>query len=138
MMKVKGRCHCGAIEYEATVDPEKVTVCHCSDCQVLTGSAYRATVPVPKEALTLRGGPPKIYVKTAESGTKRAHAFCSQCGSPIYLAAVDDPQTYSLRVGCLEQRRELRPTKQMWCRSALPWAMKLEDLPRSERQWASP
>ncbi len=44
-MKVEGRCHCGQITYEATVDPEKVSICHCTDCQMLTGSAYRATVP---------------------------------------------------------------------------------------------
>jgi hypothetical protein len=133
-MHVNGKCHCGLISYEAVVDPEKVTLCHCTDCQTLTGSAYRVTVPVLASTFTLHSGQPRIYVKTAESGTRRAHAFCPGCGSPIYSAAVSDPQTYSLRVGCLEQRAELPPKRQQWCRSALPWALSLEDLPRSERQ----
>jgi len=29
---------------------------------------------------------------------------------------------------------ELRPKKQMWCRSALPWSVSLEGVPQSSRQ----
>ncbi|HVN85697.1 MAG TPA: GFA family protein [Candidatus Binatia bacterium] len=133
-MKVDGRCHCGQITYEAIVDPKKVGLCHCTDCQMLTGSVYRVTVPAPRETFVLRSGEPRIYVKTADSGTKRAHAFCPKCGTPIYSAAVSDPPTYSLRVGCLAQRRELRPTRQQWCRSALAWAMNLEGVPQTSGQ----
>ena len=133
-MNVSGRCHCGAISYEAVVDPAKVGLCHCTDCQTLTGSAYRATVPASAETFTLRGTPPKIYVKTAESGARRAHAFCPECGSPVYSAsATEEPQTYSLRVGCLAQRSELGPARQIWCRSALPWAMNLDDVAQVEK-----
>jgi len=133
-MKVEGRCHCGQITYEAVVAPENVTICHCTDCQMLTGSAYRTTVSAPSETFSLRSGQPKRYVKTAESGTKRVHAFCSNCGTPIYSAAIADPPTYSLRVGCLQQRAELHPAKQQWCQSALPWAMNLQDIQKRSRQ----
>ena len=57
-MKVEGRCHCGKITYEAVVDPAKVSICHCTDCQMLTGSAYRASVPAPRETFVLRTGRP--------------------------------------------------------------------------------
>ena len=43
-MKVEGRCHCGNLKYIAEVDPEKVEVCHCTDCQTLSGSAFRTVV----------------------------------------------------------------------------------------------
>lgn len=36
-MIVHGRCHCGAIAYEAEVEPGNVNICHCRDCQTLTG-----------------------------------------------------------------------------------------------------
>jgi hypothetical protein len=133
-MKVTGRCHCGRIEYEAVVDPERVTLCHCTDCQMLTGSAYRVMVPAPRETFALRGSPPKTYVKTAESGTKRLHAFCPECGTPVYSCAVVDPPAYSLRIGCLEQRVALRPKRQMWSRSALGWSGSLEDVESFDRQ----
>lgn len=133
-MKVEGRCHCGRITYEATVDPEKVTICHCTDCQTLSGSPYRASVPASRETFSLRTGQPKIYVKTADSGAKRAHAFCPDCGSPIYSSAIDDPPAYSLRVGCLRQRSELPPRRQIWCRSALAWASDLQGVTQVSRQ----
>ena len=124
-MKVEGRCHCGRITYEAVVDPAKVSICHCTDCQMLTGSAYRASVPAPSATFVLRNGQPKVYIKTADSGTRRAHAFCPDCGTPVYSSAISDPPTYSLRVGCLDRRAELRPMKQIWCRSAVPWSTNL-------------
>ena len=133
-MKVEGRCHCGEIAYEAIVDPGRVGICHCTDCQMLTGSAYRATVPASRESFVLRSGQPTIYVKTADSGARRAHAFCPNCGSPVYSAAVSDPQFYSLRVGCLRERAELLPARQQWCQSALPWAMNLSDIQQVRRQ----
>ncbi|MEY4551236.1 MAG: hypothetical protein RL685_7431, partial [Pseudomonadota bacterium] len=44
-MKVDGTCHCGAVRYQAQIEPDHVSICHCSDCQVLTGSAFRVSVP---------------------------------------------------------------------------------------------
>ena len=133
-MKVVGRCHCGAINYQAVVDPEKAALCHCTDCQMLTGSAFRATVPAAKETFELLSGRPKTYIKTAESGTKRAHAFCPECGTPVYSCAISDPPTYSLRIGCLDQRARLRPGRQIWCQSKLDWVMHLEDVAQIGRQ----
>lgn len=133
-MKVEGRCHCGRISYEATVDPEKVTICHCSDCQMLSGSAYRASVPAPRETFALRGLQPKVYVKTADSGNKRAHAFCPECGTPVYSAAVSDPEAYSLRIGCLTQRDQLRPRRRIWCDSALGWSTDIAHIEQRPRQ----
>ena len=133
-MRVTGSCHCGAIQYEAEVDPSRVQACHCTDCQRLSGSPYRASVGAPRETFRLLRGTPKIYIKTAESGNKRAHGFCGDCGSPIYSSKVSDPPMYSLRVGCLDQRAQLPPAKQIWCRSSLAWAMNIEGIPKVERQ----
>ena len=85
-MKIDGHCHCGQITFEAEVDPTALTICHCTDCQTLTGSAFRINIPAPAEHFVLRSGMPKSYVKTAESGNKRRHAFCGDCGTPIYAA----------------------------------------------------
>ena len=133
-MKIEGACHCGNIAYRAEVDPNTVRICHCTDCQTLTGSAYRANVQAPAESFEFLRGEPKIYVKTAESGAKRAHAFCGNCGTPIYAAATHAPASYSLRVGAIKQRAELRPMRQIWCRSALPWSMDLSGIEKLDRQ----
>ena len=133
-MKVEGGCHCGAIAYEAEVDPEAARICHCTDCQTLTGSAFRVNVPAPAAGFRLLRGTPKIYIKTADSGAKRAHAFCADCGGPVYAAAPENTTNYSLRVGALKQRALIRkPKQQIFCASALPWSMNLEAVAKSER-----
>jgi hypothetical protein len=125
-MKVDGSCHCGYITYEAEIDPADVGLCHCTDCQQLTGSAFTTYVYASRDGFKLLSGTPRIYVKTGSSGAKRAQAFCPECGSRIYAsAAVPEPERYNLRVGTLRQRRELRPRTQIWCRSALDWVMDL-------------
>ena len=134
-MHVHGGCHCGYITFEAEIDESAVRICHCTDCQNLTGSAYRVNVPTRKGGFRLLSGNPKTYVKTAESGTKRAHAFCPECGTPIYSTAnIADPDVYGLRVGTLYERAALKPAQQGWCRSALPWAMNLQAVPQSAKQ----
>ena len=129
-MKVQGSCHCGQITYEAEVDPEKVNICNCADCQMLTGSAFRVSVQAPAQGYRLLTGRPKVYVKTADSGTKRRHSFCPNCGTPVSATAdTDAPPTYSLRVGCLRQRAQLPPKRQIWCKSALEWAQHVSGVP---------
>ena len=134
-MNVEGGCHCGGIAYEAEVDPETLGICHCTDCQTLTGTAYRTTVPASAANFFLKRGEPKIYFKTAESGRKRAQAFCAECGTPIYASAVDNVATYNLRAGTIKQRAQLgQPKWQIWCRSALPWVMDLEGIEKFDRE----
>lgn len=130
-MKVDGGCHCGQIRYQAVVDPGKVAICHCTDCQTLSGSAFRTVVPAPAADFKLLAGQPKVYVKTAESGNQRAQAFCPECGTPIYSAALTDTPAYFLRVGSIRQRAQLPPKAQNWCRSALGWTQDLKDLPQT-------
>jgi hypothetical protein len=132
-MKVDGQCQCGAIRFEAEVDPSKVAVCHCTDCQQLSGSPWRASVPAPAATFSLTAGKPTTYVKTAESGTRRLQAFCGTCGSHIYAAAPVDTAAYNLRLGVVNQRAQLAPNRQIWTKSALPWASDIRALPGSER-----
>jgi hypothetical protein len=116
------------------VDPDRVTICHCTDCQSLTGSAYRVSVPTLAGDFHMLRGTPATYVKTGESGAKRVHGFCATCGSPIYSRAMDNPTTYGLRVGGMEERRELPARKQIWCRSALGWTANIAGLPGREKE----
>jgi len=133
-MQVTGSCHCGAITYRASVDPEQVRLCHCTDCQRFSGSAFRMSVPTVSGTFQFLSGVPKIYVKTADSGTRRAQAFCPDCGSTVYSADETSPTTYSLRVGCLDQRALLKPRRQIWRRSAIAWWADLPEVPAIDTQ----
>ena len=129
-MRVHGSCHCGAVRYEAAVDPARTAICHCTDCQKLTGSAYRVSVPANEGSFQLVAGKPSVYIKIGDSGARRAQAFCPDCGSPLYTYDADDPKVFGLRVGCIDERQMLVPRKQKWMRSALPWTESLAGLER--------
>jgi len=134
-MKIDGRCHCGYITYQAEIDPEKVMICHCSDCQTLSGSAFRTVVLTRENTFKLLSGEPKIYVKTGESGTSRPQSFCPQCGTPIYSSILGEgPKVHAIRVGTVRQRDQLFPRVQLWCRSAQSWLNDLSSVPRIEKQ----
>ena len=135
-MKIDGRCHCGAITFEAELDPATVGICHCTDCQTITGSAFRHVGFVPEADFRLLSGEPKVYIKVAENGSRRVQAFCPNCGTAIYSTAADGdaPKVYGVRLGAVAQRDKLPPKTQVWRRSAQPWVDNLHTLPGSEKQ----
>ena len=135
-MKVTGGCHCGHITYEAEVDLATIRVCHCTDCQKLTGTAFRVNISAQPETFKLKSGMPKNYVRTAESGNRCAHAFCPECGTLIYVIPSEPrPSGYRLALGAIDQRTQFGPpTRQIWCCSVLPWSMDLRAVEKSDRQ----
>ncbi len=131
-MKIDGGCHCGNITYRADVDPDDVIICHCTDCQTLSGSAFRTVVHADEAGFELLNSAPKIYVKTAESGAEREQAFCPECGTQIYATSVGaGPRRLGLRVGTISQRNELPPKAQYWCRSAQSWVSEIGAIERA-------
>ncbi len=134
-MKIDGRCHCGCITYEAEIDPAKVMICHCTDCQTLSGSAFRTVAFSREGTFKLLSGDLKIYVKTSESGTQRPQSFCPECGTPIYSTTVGEgAKVHIIRVGTIRQRDELIPKTQLWFRSSQRWLANLGVVPQLEKQ----
>jgi hypothetical protein len=135
-MKIDGACHCGYITIEAEADPEKVSICHCTDCQAGTGSAFRVSIPVSGATLKMTGTPTPYLKTTSDSGNPRVQAFCPRCGSPIYSTTPGEGKQamYIVRVGILRQRKELTPKRQIWFRSALPWLDTIPAIHSNEKQ----
>jgi hypothetical protein len=134
-MKIDGGCQCGAIKIQGEADPEKTQVCHCTDCQAGSGSAFRISVPVPGATFRMTGSPILFLKTTAESGNPRLQAFCGKCGSPIYSTTPGEgvQPSYTMRVGILRQRDQFIPKRQNWFRSAQSWVTALGGVPKNEK-----
>ena len=133
-MQIDGGCHCGNITYEAEADPEKAVICHCTDCQRMSGAPYNAVVMVPADKFSLKSGTLKMYVKTAESGNRRAQMFCPECGTRIYATSMDDPpdgapKIFGVRLGSVNDQSQITPKRQIWHRSAQDWVDGIADIP---------
>jgi hypothetical protein len=127
-MQIDGACHCRAVSFSAEVDPSRVMVCHCTDCQVLSGAPFRAVVIAPVETLKVRGNT-KSYIKVAQSGNRRAQVFCPECATPLWATAPENATTVVIRLGCVAQKAQLRPAVQIWQHSAVPWLSELGSVP---------
>jgi len=133
-MKINGQCHCGEISFEAEVEAALFGICHCTDCQVLTGSAFNASVAVPAVNFVLVGGNPRTYVKVAADGRKSHSRFCGTCGSRVYSHSESDPNIYRVRLGVIAQRAAFSARGQIWRRSALPWVDSISSIPAHDGQ----
>tara|TARA_B110001469_G_C9489194_1_gene244865 strand:+ start:313 stop:711 length:399 start_codon:yes stop_codon:yes gene_type:complete len=131
MMEINGSCHCGKIIFESIIDPMKVRICHCIDCQKLSGTAFRVTVMSEPDGVIFTKGKAKEYIKIAGNGNRRAQGFCQHCGSSLYATTEETSnRIYGIRVGTLEQRHELTPCFQTWQCSAVPWLKNINSLPK--------
>ena len=43
-MTIQGCCHCGAIRYALSADPESSMICHCQTCRRVSGGVAMAWV----------------------------------------------------------------------------------------------
>jgi hypothetical protein len=132
-MKIDGQCYCGQVRYEAEVDPAHAGMCHCTDCQIISGTAFRTVLRTPEAQFQLTGET-KTYIKISASGNERAMVFCPNCGTQLYGTSVGDgPKIIGIRLGTSNQRAELPPHSQIWCQSAMPWLEGVTDLPGSQQ-----
>ena len=126
-MHIDGACHCGLVSFTGEIDPAGVVVCHCNDCQVMSGAPFRIVVEVAIGRFTLDGKPKRYTV--VQSGKRMIQAFCPECGTPLFAAAAENPRSVVVRLGCVTQRAQLRPSSQIWQHLALPWLSELSSIP---------
>jgi len=136
-MNISGQCHCGQISFTALIDTNKIIACHCSDCQAFSGAPFRAVAPTAVENVKMTGAP-KFYIKTADSGNPRAQAFCGNCGTQLYATEPDTPKVIGFRLGCVNERAQLKPTIQIFGNSAMPWLKDLHTVPHHQTGPSSP
>ncbi len=127
-MHITGQCFCGAIAYEAEIDPTMVGICHCRDCQLFSGSAFRMTCAAPLDGFRFTHGEPVHFDKTADSGAVRRMAFCGTCGSHICARPTDETGYgyVTIRVSTCDQFAELEPRYELYCDSRMDWIRPVE------------
>jgi hypothetical protein len=117
---IEGGCLCGSVRYSADTEPVFVGVCHCTDCQRFTGSAFGTVVALAAPALKLTGTL-KTFTKSGDTGKSIHRRFCPECGSGIIDEAEAFPGVVMVNVGTLDDRSWVKPQSEVFCDSAQPW-----------------
>jgi hypothetical protein len=115
-----GGCMCGAVRVRAEAEPIFAGVCHCSNCQRLTGSAFSCEVAVPRESVAIEGET-REFRHRGDSGQDLVNTFCPVCGVRVCVEAMVMPGVAMVPVGILDDRSFFGGATHIYCDSAQPW-----------------
>lgn len=125
-----GGCGCGAIRYSVTAEPLISYLCHCTECQRRTSSAFGLNMQVPAESLTIEKGEPASRTRTADSGNELSLNFCGDCGTSLFSVPGARPQVRVIYAGTLDDPSWVPVKLHIWADSALPWSIPEDGIER--------
>src|SRR5262245_30003591 len=99
----EGGCLCGGIRYKTTSEPIRVTVCHCSFCQKVTGTAFLVEPIFLKTDVIFSGEAPRKYDHRSDGSGKRVTVnFCGRCGSTLFFDLERFPTIFAIFAGTFD------------------------------------
>ena len=87
MATYKGECFCGAVEIEASGEPEGMGYCHCRSCRSWSGGPVNAFTLWKCDAVRITRGAEHVGMYQKTPLTQRQH--CTRCGG--HLMATHPP-----------------------------------------------
>ncbi|WJH40466.1 GFA family protein [Aliirhizobium terrae] len=115
-----GGCACGAIRYHVTSDPVAMVDCQCRQCQRESGTGHTSNMVFAGATVKLEGQPGH-WEATGDGGTVKSRAFCTTCGSPVYMTFPAMPDLFVIRAASLDEPDRYQPQIVTWTDGAQPW-----------------
>jgi hypothetical protein len=129
-MSHQGGCHCGAVRYEVSGEPQHVSFCHCTDCRKSAGAPMVAWAAYPETGFKLLSGEVTEYVSTGGA----VRHFCPRCGSGIYYTNAQVlPGLVDIQVATLDNPEVLEPNCHVQVADRIGWMADAHNLPEFER-----
>ena len=124
-----GGCLCGAVRYEISGDTVADAMCHCRDCQYVSGGEPASLVIVPKTGFKFTKGELKGYTKQGDSGKNVTRRFCANCGTQVISEVEMNPDIVVVKTGTLDDPSAFKPGVVLYTSSAQPWAHLPDGIP---------
>lgn len=124
MTNLKGRCFCGHVSFQVSAEPISFVLCHCRDCQYVSGGGPACVLVVPKDSLHIESGEETIrdFSSLADSGRKVTRHFCPTCGTQMFETLEADATIRLVKSGTLDDASSLTVDATVWTASSQPWA----------------
>lgn len=124
-----GGCACGKVRYSITEEPMFTQVCHCTDCQRTTGSAFVIHAVIARDDLAITGETRMADMDTG-SGTGAEIHFCPDCGTYIWIRyKYHQVPVIAVRAGTLDETSALPPQGHIFTDSKLDWVVVPDGVP---------
>ena len=131
-MSYTGRCYCGDLHYEFTGPIHSQILCHCRECQYLSGGAANTSVVISEDAFKWTKGTPSIFERS-DLDDPRTRYFCGKCGTHICVKSPPRPGMLVLKIGSLDDHSWFKPESAIFCIDKQPYHILPEDLPSYQR-----
>lgn len=126
MTQIKsGGCQCGAIRYQATVEPHEAYLCHCRMCQKATGGISIAFVSLKKSNREWLTGKPDFY----KSSPIARRPYCAKCGTPLGFEFLEG-EYCDLTIGSFDDPSDFKPKHHFGVENIHEGWLDTSDLPR--------
>lgn len=103
-----GGCACGAIRHETAGEPIFENHCQCRDCQRRSGNGHGSYLTFGSRAGMTIMGEASVWRVAGDSCSEKIHAFCPNCGTPVYLASLPCPTSSPFTPPASMTRADLR------------------------------
>ena len=120
---IEGGCLCGQARYRLVAEPLTCYVCHCTECQRRTGSAFSTALIVNTEALELIKGTSSPYRAALSGGRIKSGLHCAECSTRLWGTIQSAPTIRVMQPGTLDESMRFGPVAHVWIKSALPWVV---------------
>jgi hypothetical protein len=124
---IEGGCQCGRVRYRVEGKSFGLAVCHCTECQRQSGSAFGMSLAVASSAFKLHSGALKTFEVKCDSGRIKTCAFCRDCGTRIYHQTSTG---MSIKAGTLDDTSRLKPDAHYWTMRKQPWVVVPDGVPQ--------
>jgi len=104
-----GGCACGAVRYEIFGQPIFMNDCQCRDCQLASGTGHGSYLTFASRARVTVTGDATHWDMVGDSGNVKTRAFCSACGSPVYLTFAAMPDLFTVHAASLDDSNRYAP-----------------------------
>ena len=125
---LRGSCLCGGVRYEISGPLSYPLNCHCSICRKAHGAAFRSRARVKADDFRWTQGAELVTYYESSPGNHRG--FCRVCGSPLLSRFDNDPSSYGLPLGALDDDPGIKPGFHVFVASKAPWYDITDELPQ--------
>ena len=129
---ITGSCFCGAVKYEADAEILGAGLCHCRQCQHITGGTSWPFIVVPSESLKVSGNLQE-FTRIGSSG-KQVHAgFCPSCSTTLFGRPEVWPHIRTISASTLDHNEKFEPKMHAWTEDAPEWETFVSNIPKYDK-----
>lgn len=119
---ISGQCLCGAVHYESSGPALFSAICHCRDCQRVSGSGGLPVLGVDRVSFSA-SGPLRQSHTRGGSGQMAVRNFCGECGSLLFGTPESAPELVTIYAGSLDDPGSFRPDEALFVAHRPAWAV---------------